>query len=154
MSRKNLTKKQRFTILKRDNFTCRYCGRKIPEVILEIDHIVPVSKGGTNELNNLITSCRDCNRGKGADYETDEDFECSLDYYECEIVNLTNFILTEKEREKIKKFALNYGFEELQIAIDIALNRYFNGDRNSLNIALDKIGGILYNRRQQGNGNL
>ena len=33
-------------------------------MILEVDHIKPVSKGGTNEIINLVTSCRDCNRGK------------------------------------------------------------------------------------------
>ena len=57
--------KLRFKILERDNFTCQYCGRKAPETILEIDHNYPESKGGTNKRNNLITSCRECNRGKG-----------------------------------------------------------------------------------------
>jgi 5-methylcytosine-specific restriction endonuclease McrA len=60
-----LPPKLRFEILKRDNFTCRYCGRKPPEVVLEIDHIIPVVEGGTNDWGNLITSCFDCNRGKG-----------------------------------------------------------------------------------------
>ncbi len=36
-----------------------------PDVILEVDHIKPVAEGGTNGMLNLITSCRDCNRGKG-----------------------------------------------------------------------------------------
>lgn len=154
MARQNLTKKQRFTILKRDNFTCRYCGRKATEVILEIDHIIPVSKGGTNDLNNLITSCRDCNRGKGAEYECTEEFECSLDYYEAEIMANTNFLLSEKQREQLKRLALNYGFDELNKAIQISLNRYFNRDRSSFNTTIDKIGGILYNRRKEENGNI
>lgn len=63
--RKPLSKKLRFEIFKRDSFTCQYCGRKAPDVVLEVDHIHPVSKGGKNELMNLVTSCRDCNRGKG-----------------------------------------------------------------------------------------
>lgn len=62
--RKSLTKKVRFEVFKRDSFTCQYCGSKAPDVILEVDHINPVSKGGTNELINLITSCYSCNRGK------------------------------------------------------------------------------------------
>lgn len=61
-----LPKKIRFEVFKRDSFTCQYCGRSAPNVILEVDHIVPVAEGGTNEVINLITSCRDCNRGKGA----------------------------------------------------------------------------------------
>lgn len=56
----------RFEVFKRDSFTCQYCGRQTPQTILEIDHIIPKSKGGTDDINNLITSCFDCNRGKGA----------------------------------------------------------------------------------------
>lgn len=62
--RKNLTKKVRFEVFKRDNFTCQYCGKSAPDVVLNADHIKPVAKGGTNELINLVTSCFDCNSGK------------------------------------------------------------------------------------------
>lgn len=65
MKRKAINKKDRYEIFKRDSFTCQYCGRKAPDVVLEIDHIKPVSKGGTNDIFNLVTSCFDCNRGKG-----------------------------------------------------------------------------------------
>lgn len=54
----------RFEIFKRDDFTCKYCGRKSPEVVLEVDHIVPRCEGGSNDPINLITACWDCNRGK------------------------------------------------------------------------------------------
>ncbi len=56
----------RFKILKRDNFTCQYCGRKPIEdnTKLMVDHIIPRSKGGTNEESNLKTSCEACNLGK------------------------------------------------------------------------------------------
>lgn len=63
--RKNLTKKVRFEVFKRDSFKCQYCGKEAPNVILEVDHIKPVVEGGSNDLINLITSCFDCNRGKG-----------------------------------------------------------------------------------------
>lgn len=59
-----ISKKTRFDIFKRDSFTCQYCGNKPPSVILEVDHINPVSNGGNNSQLNLITSCFDCNRGK------------------------------------------------------------------------------------------
>lgn len=62
--RKSLSKKIRFEVFKRDKFTCAYCGRKAPDIILEVDHIVPVAKAGDNNITNLITSCIDCNRGK------------------------------------------------------------------------------------------
>lgn len=57
--------KLRFQIFTRDNFTCQYCGRKSPKVILEIDHKYPKSKGGKDNIDNYITACGDCNRGKG-----------------------------------------------------------------------------------------
>lgn len=59
-----LSKRLRFEIFKRDHFTCLYCGRKPTEVILNVDHLTPVSKGGTNDQHNLVTSCHDCNSGK------------------------------------------------------------------------------------------
>lgn len=62
--RVTISKKIRFEVFKRDKFTCQYCGKKSPDVILHIDHIVPVSKKGTNDLLNLATSCVDCNLGK------------------------------------------------------------------------------------------
>lgn len=62
--RKGLSKKIRFEVFKRDKFTCQYCGKSAPGVILEIDHIKPVAKYGDNEILNLITACKACNRGK------------------------------------------------------------------------------------------
>ncbi len=59
-----LTKKVRFEVFKRDKFTCQYCGRSAPDVTLQVDHIHPVSEGGTDDLLNLVTSCFDCNQGK------------------------------------------------------------------------------------------
>jgi hypothetical protein len=64
MTRKTITKKIRFEVFKRDSFKCQYCGSSAPDVILHIDHIEPVSKGGDNDITNLITSCFDCNMGK------------------------------------------------------------------------------------------
>lgn len=61
---KSMTKTLRFKVFHRDGFTCQYCGQKPPDVILEADHIVAKSKGGTEIIDNLITACFDCNRGK------------------------------------------------------------------------------------------
>lgn len=65
MARKPLSKRVRFEIFKRDQFTCQYCGQTPPAVVLEIDHIVSVANGGSDDHTNLITACFDCNRGKG-----------------------------------------------------------------------------------------
>ena len=62
--RKSIGNKLRFEVFKRDSFTCKWCGKSSPDVVLNIDHIEPVSKGGTNDILNLITSCFECNSGK------------------------------------------------------------------------------------------
>jgi hypothetical protein len=59
-----VSKKTRFEIFKRDGFRCQYCGKYPPDVMLEVDHIQPKSKKGSDDINNLVTSCFDCNRGK------------------------------------------------------------------------------------------
>lgn len=62
--RKPLTKRVRFDVFKRDRFCCQYCGATPPAVILEVDHVIPVAEGGKNQIDNLVTACFDCNRGK------------------------------------------------------------------------------------------
>lgn len=64
--RKPISKTVRFEVFKRDGFTCSYCGAHPPAVILHVDHIHPVAKGGTNDPDNLVTACEDCNQGKAA----------------------------------------------------------------------------------------
>lgn len=59
-----LSVRTRFEVFKRDQFTCQYCGRKSPDVVLEADHIVPVAGGGSDDVVNLTTSCWECNSGK------------------------------------------------------------------------------------------
>ena len=57
----------RWGVLKRDNYTCRKCGRspgKDKTTELEIDHRIPVAKNGTNDIDNLQTLCHECNQGK------------------------------------------------------------------------------------------
>lgn len=64
-----MTSRLRQHIKERDNFTCKCCGVSVeqePHLLLEIDHIVPVSKGGLTAEDNLQTLCWRCNRSKGA----------------------------------------------------------------------------------------
>lgn len=63
-----MTKKLREFIKNRDNFTCCNCGNSThiePNLLLEIDHIIPVAKGGRTVEDNLQTLCWKCNRAKG-----------------------------------------------------------------------------------------
>lgn len=117
--RKNLSKKTRFEVFKRDSFTCQYCGRSVPDVILEVDHIKPVCKGGDNEMINLITSCRDCNRGK-SDREITDNSSVLLQQKELEALqekrNQLNMMLewreSLKELEQDKINVIRSEFEE------------------------------------------
>lgn len=63
-TRTPIGKKLRVLIIERDGFKCRYCGKTARETKLEVDHIMPVAKGGKTSLDNLETLCIDCNRGK------------------------------------------------------------------------------------------
>lgn len=85
-SRKAIRPKIRFEVFKRDSFTCQYCGRKAPDVVLEVDHIKPVAKGGNNSLLNLVTSCVECNRGKGKE-ELSENSAVEVQRRELELRN-------------------------------------------------------------------
>ena len=49
---------------KQHNYTCMMCGKKEPEIKLTIDHIVPLSEGGTNWISNIQPLCRSCNSKK------------------------------------------------------------------------------------------
>lgn len=54
----------RFLVLNRDGSKCTRCGKTAEETVLEIDHVIPVSKGGISTIENLTTLCITCNRGK------------------------------------------------------------------------------------------
>jgi hypothetical protein len=179
-NRNPIPKSVRFEVFKRDKFTCQYCGESAPNVILEIDHITPVAKGGGNEIMNLITSCRDCNRGK-TDKKLDDnttvmvqkkqldtiqerreqlemmvqwrqalnqEIEIEIDAIEGYFMDNARWGFTESGRSHVRKLIKRFGFTEVYNACEIAIDKYFHGTESSWNNALDKIGGICYNRRK------
>jgi len=104
-----ITKKIRFEVFKRDGFVCQYCGKYPPETTLEVDHIKPKSRGGGDDINNLITSCFDCNRGKS----------------NIELKRVPNTLLENKEiLEEREKQYLEY--HKLLARIDKRSNREFD----------------------------
>lgn len=69
----------RFKVFRRDEFKCVACGRSVKDgIVLNIEHLHPLSKGGTWAIDNLVTMCFECNQGK----------KCT--------------ILTEREKIKLK----------------------------------------------------
>ena len=64
-----MTSKLRLKIKERDGYTCKCCGLSTtqePHLLLEVDHIIPISKGGLTTEDNLQTLCWKCNRSKGS----------------------------------------------------------------------------------------
>lgn len=55
----------RFNVFARDKNTCQYCGRKFPRSELNLDHVIPRSRGGASTWENVVCSCHECNRKKG-----------------------------------------------------------------------------------------
>ena len=55
----------RYNIYARDKITCQYCGQKLPRHELNLDHVIPRSRGGTSTWGNVVCSCHACNRRKG-----------------------------------------------------------------------------------------
>ena len=56
----------RHNIYMRDGNTCQYCGRELPRVDLNLDHVVPRAQGGRTTWENVVCCCIDCNLSKGA----------------------------------------------------------------------------------------
>ena len=60
------------SLMRRQDNTCAYCGYRRIAASMDIDHIIPVVRGGTNDESNLQVICRPCNQRKGP--QTDEEF--------------------------------------------------------------------------------
>ena len=65
VERGKVSNKLRFAVYERDNYTCQMCGKSDYEANLEVDHIIPISKGGKSTMDNLQTLCHECNQKKG-----------------------------------------------------------------------------------------
>ena len=180
--RKPLSKTLRFEVFKRDHFTCQYCGRSAPDVILEVDHITPVAEGGQDDIFNLITACGECNRGKGKKLLSDNAkikkqrasleemaerkeqldlmYQWKMELIQSdnrfaeliadEITCITGVKLSPAGIAKLKKYLMLYGFDEVRYATFIAFEKYYMEDNvESFVFAMDRIGGICYNRKQK-----
>ncbi|MBN1886449.1 MAG: HNH endonuclease [Thermoflexales bacterium] len=55
----------RRSVLLRDRYTCQYCGHSLPASELTVDHVLPRSRGGTADWENVVAACKRCNHRKG-----------------------------------------------------------------------------------------
>lgn len=93
-------KRRRFSVFKRDGFKCRYCGSSSAASELRVDHVFPVSLGGSDRDENLITACHPCNAGK-----------TNAPFYEVELTNAFPLELIELQRRT--EFVYSYWLELL-----------------------------------------
>ncbi|HYB58950.1 MAG TPA: HNH endonuclease [Candidatus Acidoferrales bacterium] len=63
---RNIPRSTMLRVARRDNCTCQICGKTVLDNEIEFDHVIPLSKGGSTEENNLQVSCLDCNRKKSS----------------------------------------------------------------------------------------
>jgi hypothetical protein len=112
--RKKITPKIQLEVWKRDNFTCRACGRSLathPGLNLQVDHIIPFSLGGSDEIANLQTLCMECNLGKGNNEHLDRTLKNDLDAW----LDRINPQIRKKlsQREKVSVVANQEDYVEL-----------------------------------------
>ena len=116
-SRKSISKKVRFEIFKRDLFTCQYCGSTPPKAVLELDHIQPLSKKGSDNEDNLVTACFDCNRGKSNNLLDQvpagiKDKAVILEEKELQLKEYNKLILKKKSRETREIYKIQLIFKK------------------------------------------
>lgn len=125
--RQPIPSKLRHKVFKRDGYRCVECGASKDETTLEIDHVTPVSKGGTNDIDNLQTLCKACNRAKRArtwvggetDYETTKNELNSLKKKLEETEIKLKEAITEED-----KIELKFKITKLKETIEVVQKRY------------------------------
>jgi hypothetical protein len=174
--RKQISKSARFNVFKRDGFTCQYCGAHPPAVVLEVDHIIPVSRGGENDEDNLTTACFNCNRGKAANPLTlvpQSLAERAAEVVEREeqLRGYSEIMAAKRQREEdevwsafhhwrgqtktthnkfnsMKRFIFHLGIHEVLDAIDIALGAEIRSDDREWRYFC----GVCWNKIKAGEG--
>jgi hypothetical protein len=146
--RKSLGKTARFEVFKRDHFTCQYCGAQPPSVVLIVDHILPVSKGGGNEDTNLTTACEPCNQGKKARILADVPIRPDADLlYMANQQEVAELKRLEKSKRAVHKHRMNFceavlaewddvSGEEWQPAPSVILSMLSKGQPESAHAAI------------------
>jgi 5-methylcytosine-specific restriction endonuclease McrA len=81
---------------------CAYCGREIAYKDMQVDHMIPKANGGTDDMENLMPSCRTCNHYKRAE---------RLEYFRQMIATIPKKL---GEREYIYKVGMAYGFYDAE----------------------------------------
>lgn len=63
-NRRAFSKEEKEAMLRKSGCKCSHCGKKLDINSMTVEHVIPISKGGTNDMINLVALCEDCNKGK------------------------------------------------------------------------------------------
>lgn len=65
----------KYAVLNECNYTCAHCGKSILDARIQtLEHVIPLNKGGSNEINNFVALCHDCNEEKSDDIIAPKDY--------------------------------------------------------------------------------
>lgn len=132
-----ITPEIRHKIIIRDKGICQHCGKKCNTSEIEIDHIIPISKGGKSTLCNLQVLCRHCNRKKGNRINTDTFSVCHQEIYDCEAKSeqtnkKTNWLQIESSsiksiyyNSKLNQLYVEYINKSIYVYYDVEKQTYF-----------------------------
>ena len=128
--RQPIPRQLRHEVFVRDGYRCRECGASVEDgATLEIDHILPVAKGGTNDIDNLQTLCKECNRAKYTDEWVEGNLgakalEEELKYLQEKIQQIKDKLsVTINENEK---FEYEYQIRKLEEKIEIIEDKLYD----------------------------
>lgn len=109
-------------VFKRDGYRCVRCGASNKEKRLEVDHIIPISRGGTNDIGNLQTLCWECNKDKGS-VVPDLGLKYDIEIKENELKTLNRLIKENKNKLNAatnENDRIEYAFNIKQLEKDIS----------------------------------
>lgn len=103
-------------LFRRDQYLCLYCGKQLPSAFLTRDHLLPLSRGGTDGWRNVVTACKPCNHAKGARTPNEAGMNLLAVPYipnRAEYLALSNRLILADQMEFLKKrFRRNRGLQQ------------------------------------------
>ena len=137
--RKIINKRKRYRVLEKYNYKCCACGRGADVCALEVDHIIPVSSGGTNDMDNLQCLCSDCNMGKFNDIKNKDNL--NIAEMQEKLLQLKTYLFNNTKKDWIEvKMNLSFmgffnwfpDYEIRELFWSIQRKDKFNGNKNNL----------------------
>lgn len=113
----------RFEVLRRDRYRCVYCGTDASRDRIEVDHVIPRSRGGTDRMDNLVAACQRCNGGK-SDRPDPTTCASAMERAVTSICRRLRVSGNTDQRESIRKFVHLLPITDLYVAADIAKRRH------------------------------